>query len=382
MSSLKKNLLLIFLLENLVVSSLFGFGSWFFYLILLVGMFFLLRRELWHRTTFNQCKILYVLSYIYIGYQFTLGYGNLDVQRIIYLFARVTTFIIIIISVTHDLNFNTYKVPLYMSLVILFVLLTGALETNDLNSGDRIKMGFGNVNLTGSLSAICLSGVMFFWNRRQRVLYIMYAILSLYALLASGSRNGILYLAIMMFVWTKLSVKRILYALIIVLTILLSINLLSIKLSGVERIIATVEGSEGTSRDTERLATMMMIAEKPITGWGFEAENEGAAAMVSELGSHNGYLEQIKFMGYPFAILWFMALLCGIIPLLKYIRSDNNALRYHLAIVLSTLATACFEGWFTGVHQINTNIFYYSLAILTVHNYRANNFTKFDVNPT
>ena len=143
----------------------------------------------------------------------------------------------------------------------------------------------------------------------------------------------------------------------------------SLNLAGVERLESTISGEVGTNRDIERLATQMMIDEKPYTGWGFGAKNVGAAADLSELGSHNGYLETIKFMGYPFSILYFVILFGSVIPMLSYYRCKDMTIRYHLANVLSHFVCALYEGVFVGVHEFSTNIIFYSLAVLTAYSY-------------
>lgn len=372
MKSLKKYILLIFLLENTIVSSKFGGIQWPFYAMLAIGSLMLFSKEMWKKQSFSECFPLYLWSVMYIVYQFTIGLDTLCTHSLFYLVAKVITFIIITVSVVSNWEFNTYKVPLFIAVTISAVLLFGVSETVNLNAGDRLRLGFGNENLTGSLSAICFAIIIFFWDKRRAWIFLLMGVIALYSMLASGSRNALLYLAIMILIWTRLSFKRIIPVAIIMLGLMATVSYLPIHLSGIDRAKATIEGTEDSSRNIEREATIVMIKEKPLEGWGFDAENTGHAAQISELGSHNGYLDTIKFMGYPFAIMWFLVLLIAVLPLLKYIRSGDNAIRFHLAIVLSTMATAFFEGWFTGVHQINTNIMFYSLAILTTYRSRSN----------
>lgn len=373
MKTLKKYILLVFLLENTIVSSKFGGFQWPFYAMLAIGSLLLFSEELWKKQSFSECYPLYLWSGIYIVYQFTFGIETLSTHTLIYLVAKVITFVIITVSVVSDWEYNTYILPLFIAAAISAVLLSGISETSNLNSGDRLHLGFGNVNLTGSLGAICFAVVIFFWDKRHTWLFLFAGIIALYSVLASGSRNSLLYLAIMLLLWTRLSLKKIVTVAIILMGLLVVISYLPIQLAGIDHAKATIAGIEGSARDVEREATKIMISERPIEGWGYNAENTGYAAQISKLGSHNGYLDTIKFMGYPFAILWFLILVIAVFPLLKFIRNGDNALCFHLTIVLSTMATAFFEGWFTGVHQINTNIMFYSLAILTTYSSRSKN---------
>jgi O-antigen ligase len=148
----------------------------------------------------------------------------------------------------------------------------------------------------------------------------------------------------------------------------------SIELAGVNRITDTIEGSMGSNREVERAATVMMIEEKPLTGWGFEAPNVGRAAILSEVGSHNGYLETIKFMGYPLGGIFILFLFLSVLTFLPLYKSPDMAVRYHVAIVFSHLVSAVYEGLFVGVHEFSTNIIFYSLAILAVYHYKMKHF--------
>ena len=370
MKFLKKYVLLIFLVENLLaLSPLVGGLQWLFYIMLAIGVFLMVAGGFFRPENYRKCRPLYLLGLVYILYQFTLGVDTISVPTITYLIAKVATFVIITISIVDDWDLYARKVPFYLSVFIFLILLIGINDVDTLNTTDRQTLGFGNANATSSLAGLCVATIIFFWNRRHAFLNLIMASYALYAMLAAGGRNAMMVLAIMLFVWTGMSKKKIRTAVSIFCIIWIGISVLPISLAGIERLEATISGDAGTNRDIERLATQIMIDERPYTGWGFGAENVGEAAQLSELGSHNGYLDTIKFMGYPFGVLWILILVCSILPLIKYIKSSDRVIRYHLAIVLSTLASAFFEAWFVGVHQVYTNIFFCSLAILT--SYRA-----------
>lgn len=370
MKLLKKYILFVFLIENLLAQSPFGgYVHWLFYLMLLAGIILMLGGGFLKSSSFRKCRPLYLLGIVYIIYQFTLGIETLSVSTITYLIAKVTTFVIITISVVDDWDFYARKVPFYLSIVVFIILLFGLSGSETLNTTDRLQLGFGNTNSTSSLSAFCVATVFFFWNRKHAILYILIALVAAYSMLAGGGRNAILMLAIMLMIWTGMSFRRIIIAFSLVCVLLCLINIFSLDLAGIERIEATMSGEVGTNRDLERLATQLMIEEKPYTGWGFGATNVGAAAELSELGSHNGYLETIKFMGYPFAVLYFIILFGSMVPMLNYYRSNDMSVRYHLANVLSHFACAFFEGLYVGVHEFSTNIVFYSLAVLTTYRY-------------
>ena len=375
MNAVKKYSLLVFLIENLLAQApMFGKSSWLFYLMLATGLVLLVSGGYLSNVSYRQCKPLHILAFVYIAYQFTLGFSTLNARTVLYLLAKVTTFVIIGVSIMTDWDFYARKVPVYLSLVVALILLFGINSTLDLGSGERMNLGFGNPNSTSSLSAFALVGVLFFYDRKRPFLYITVGLMALYAMLAGGGRNAILTLAVASLIWTGGSMKKGLAILLMLAALWGATTVLSVELSGVSRIKGTIDGSIGSNRDIEREAAIMMIEEKPITGWGFEAHNTGNAAAVSDLGSHNGYLETIKFMGYPFGGLFFVVLILSSLSFMKYYKSTDLALRYHLAIVLSTLVSALYEGLFVGVHEFSTNMVFYSLAVLSVYNYSVKHY--------
>ena len=128
--------------------------------------------------------------------------------------------------------------------------------------------------------------------------------------------------------------------------------------------IDTVEGSEGTNRGVEREACLMMISEKPLIGWGFEAQNQGKASLLSLLGSHNGYMETLKFMGIPMGGLWIAVYLWTVLRLyLKYRRYKLESDVY-LAMLIAFTVNAYYEGLFVGVHEFATNLIFVAMAMI------------------
>lgn len=370
MKKIKKYILLVFLIENLLVqSSVFGVSQWIFYAILSTGFFLLFFGGFFRKETYEKCWPLYILPLIYIIYQFTIGYGTISQKTLIYLLAKIVTYVIVVQSVVVDWEYYARKVPMYLATFVVVILFVGMNRFGVSVSDERLLLGFTNANTTSSLSALSLGTVIFYWNKRKPLLYSIMAISALYAMLAAGGRNAILMFGIMMFVWTGLEFRRIRLCILMLVFLAFIINIFSMEFAGVSRLTSTISGQMGTNRELEVLASHIMIDEKPITGWGFEAKNVGKAAMLSEFGSHNGYLETIKFMGYPFAIIFFLVLFFATFQQLRNFRNPDNAIRFHLAVLLSHLVGAVFEGLFVGVHEFSTNIIFYSLAVLTTYRY-------------
>ena len=286
MKFLKKYILLIFLIENLLaLSPIIGSSQFLFYIMLAIGLVLMLVGGFFKPENYKKCRPLYLLGLIYVLYQFTLGIDTISVSTLTYLIAKVATFVIITTSIVNDWSLYARKVPFYLSIFVFFILLIGINNVDTLSTTTRQNLGFGNTNATSALAAFCIATVIFFWNRRHAFFYSIMALCALYAMLAAGGRNAMMVLAIMLFVWTGMSMKRIMIAVSVLCAIWIGISVLPIKLAGIERLEATISGEAGTNRDIEREATKMMIEERPYTGWGFGAANVGEAAELSELGS-------------------------------------------------------------------------------------------------
>lgn len=366
LENLKKYLLYFMLLENVAVqTSLFGaYSSIFFNLFLGLGLFFILTGEVFKANAVKTFSPLYVLVGIYLFYEFTIGASYIDSRSLTYLVAKMTTFAIIITSVNSNYKFyetkGLHNLALFMCFFVVYGLATGGLTEASMG---RSAMGFTNSNTTSGMGAFIL-GIVLFLTKKWNWKNIVIAVIGLYAILAGGSRAGVLVAAIIIFMRYGISLKIIMMSFILVVASLFVLPAIGLETVGVERMIDTVEGSEGTNRDVEREACLMMISEKPLMGWGFEAQNQGKASLLSLLGSHNGYLETLKFMGIPMGGLWIAVYLLTVLRLyLKYRRYKLESDVY-LAMLIAFTVNAYYEGLFVGVHEFTTNLIFVAMAMV------------------
>ena len=365
MEKLKKYLLYLFLLENVAAqtSLMGGFSGYFFYAFLLLGAIFMLQGDLWKHKMMSTYWPLYVMGTIYVLYEFTFGYNTISTQTLVYLVAKLTTFAIIIMSIDNNFEFYErkmlYKLSVFICLFVLYGMATGNMGGG---GSSRLLVGFGNSNSTSGMGAFVL-GTMLFTTKKWNIKSFLITGIGLYAVLAGGSRAGIMIVAILMFIRYGFSVKFVSVIALIVLAAIYILPTIGLETVGVERFLRTVDGTEGSNRDIERVACWMMISERPWTGWGFEAQNQGAALMLSELGSHNGYLETLKFMGYLCGGAWISILLLSIIVIIKRYHKLGIARDMFIGLVLAFALNAYFEGLFVGVHEFATNMFFVCLAV-------------------
>ena len=306
---------------------------------------------------------LYVMGGIYVLYEFTFGQSTISTQTLIYLIAKLTTFAIIVMSVDNNFKFYERKMLYGLSVFICFFIVygmaTGGLEHSH---SSRMLVGFGNANSTSGMGAFVL-GAMLFITEKWNLKSLLITGIGLYAVLAGGSRAGIMVVAILIFIKYGFSPKMVLVFAAVVFAAVYILPAIGLNTVGIERFLHTVDGTEGSNRDNEREACWMMIREKPWNGWGFEAQNQGKALEMSELGSHNGYLETLKFMGYPCGGVWLGILVLSIWVIFKRYHKLGIARDMFVGLVLAFSVNAYFEGLFVGVHEFATNVFFVCLAV-------------------
>ena len=149
-----------------------------------------------------------------------------------------------------------------------------------------------------------------------------------------------------------------------VLTIILP--MIGIQLTAVERFTQTIENQNYSSgREVEREAAILMIRESPWIGNGICTPQTEQAMRISELGSHNTYLDWLKWFGIPLGGILIFFLVVTTLRLFFYYRKTNDEYkRFHLFVVVSTVLVCYFEGFIWGVNEMSNTLFFTSLAVL------------------
>lgn len=371
---IKKYLLLFFLIENIIVqTSLLGsISEYLFYPFLAIGAVCLFDTKIWKGTTIQRFKPLYMLIFLYIFYEFIIGYEYINSRTLLYLIAKIVTFIIIITGITYNEYFYRTKAIFLFIVLTCSFLLYGLLTGGHVNaSTGRALAGFTNENTAGSMGAIAI-GMLLFYMRKRKWKWcppIILLLIGFYGVLAGGSRAGFLMLFLLVFLRFGFNIKTIAFAGLFLVIGLFGMPAIGVKTVGIERMVNTYKGIEKSNRGSERLAAEMMISEKPWTGWGYEAKNQGEAAKISELLSHNGYLEIIKQMGIPCSIVYFSIILICILKYLNIWYKRHLKMNLFFALVLMLLIKANYESMYIGAHEYITNIFFFSLAMISSQYY-------------
>lgn len=369
---IKKYLLFAFLLENIITqTSLLGWLSeYLFYPFMALGALYIINGSIFQGDKLKKFGWIYVLMLIYIIYEFFIGYEYISQKTLLYLVGKITTFSIIIVSIDANEAFYRNKAVWWFACAMGFFLIVGMFTGGDVGGNGRALAGYTNSNTAGSMGALTVGMLLFYMRgRKWSAISILIMLFGMYGVLAGASRAGFLVLFLLIFFRYGINAKTVGAIALVVALGLFLLPAIGIETVGIQRLIDTYEGTEGTNREVEREAAEWMIAQKPWTGWGFQAVNQGEAALISTLGAHNGYIEMIKQLGYPCAILYFIPILILVFQNFKLILigTVHNDLFYSL--VIGSLVLANYETLFIGVHEYVTNIFYFSLAMVSAKRY-------------
>lgn len=373
MEFIKKYLLFAFLLENILVqtSMLRWLSDYLFIPFLAVGAFCMLSPSFWSRENFGKFRWIYLLMMLYVGYEFTIGIQYIDSKTLLYTLSKVVTLGIIITSISCNAPFYRGKAVYWLVIAMAFFMFYGMLFGDVIHPvNGRMQAGFTNANTAGSMGALTVGFVLFYMKgRRWNLLTVLIILVGFYGILAGGSRAGFLMLLMLIFFRFGINYKTVTLVGLLIITGLYILPAMNIHTVGLQRMVDTYNGIEGTNREFEREAAEWMIAQKPWTGWGYAVQNVGYAAKLSMLGSHNGYLEIIKQMGFPCAILYFAILLITIVKALFNRQYRRHGIDLFLSLSIMLAVSANYESLFIGVHEYNTNLFFIALALVSARYY-------------
>jgi len=372
MEKIKKYLLLLFLIENITAqtTSVSSFTGFLFYVFLALGWLTVFDSNTFARITLKKFSWMYFLMVLYIVFQLFISPQKFEPYGLLYVISKIATFLIIITSISSDCDFYEQKLPVILAYVIAFFIILGSI-TGGFQSGEgRHDLGFSNSNTTGSWGAIMVGCVLFHtqtnkWNWKSYLCVLVGA----FAILASGSRASLLMIALLIFFRYGVSYKTVIFGFLFLVFAFYILPFIGLDPIGIDRVVGTVDGTVDMDRERNREAAIWMIQQKSLTGWGFGAKNQGFALSLSELGSHNGYLETCKYMGIPASVFWFLAVVVSTLSYLKTKRQYKIQMDLYFSLVLILFAKSMYESLFVGIHEFETNVFFVALAMLSTRKY-------------
>lgn len=311
-------------------------------------------------------KFIYAYVFILWIYQFTFGLSQTHDDTWMYIIAKTAVLLMTVIAVEKNYAFYHTLFCKYFLLFCVVLIILGLTIFNHGASG-RQYLGFGNPNAGGHLASICVAGLLMVNPIKNKIWLLRgMMLICLVAVMLSGSRAslGVVIIAIVM--KYGLSRKLVIAAIIGFFTLTILLPMTGIQFAAVERFTQTLESRDYSSgRESERQAALLMISESPMIGNGICTPQTEQAMMISELGSHNTYLDWLKWFGIPLGGVLILFLVAATLRLFFHYRKVNDEYkRFHLFIVVSTVIICYFEGFIWGVNEMSNTLFFTSLAIL------------------
>lgn len=372
MEFLRKYLLLLFLIANMTAEYILfmSVSKYLFYAALGLSVFFLLSKKVISPAAVKTCPHIYALAGILIIYQLLFGMESFSYDSATYFAGKLATFGIMMLCISDNFEFYMKKSILPFSYIILALIVLGWFyhRTSSISSSYLI-FGFANRNAACTLSAIGFAGFLFAKEHHKKLDYLCMAIL-LFTILIGGSRNSLAMCILFVIIKYGLSMRMVAVMALSAILIIFVLPEMGIEINAFDRLVDTVTGNLATDREAQRQGAMMMIQDKPITGWGLASQIQGKALEISHYGAHNGYLTLIMYMGLPLGIAFIGTIALGVLKrFFKLYKLHNNILNYHLAVMISILFAANQEDYLVGVNQITTNIFFVSFVVTGIYMY-------------
>lgn len=372
MEFLRKYLLLLFLIANITAEYILfmSVSKYLFYAALGLSVFFLLSKKVISPAAVKSCPHIYALAGILIIYQLLFGMESFSYDSATYFAGKIATFGIMMLCISNNFEFYLKKSILPFSYIILALIVLGWFyhRTSSISSSYFI-FGFANRNAACAVSAIGFAGFLFAKGHHKKFDYLCMAIL-LFTILVGGSRNSLAMCILFVIIKYGLSMRMVAVMSLSAILIIFVLPEMGIEISAFDRLIDTVTGNLASDREAQRQGAMMMIQDKPVTGWGLASQIQGKALEISHYGAHNGYLTLIMYMGLPLGIAFIGTIALGVLKrFFKLYKLHNNVLNYHLAVMISILFAANQEDYLVGVNQITTNIFFVSFVVTGIYMY-------------
>jgi hypothetical protein len=373
MEKFKKYILIAFLVENILTQTILvgRLTDYVFYPFMVIGLSFLFSPSMWTRKNLQKFGGLFALAGIYVIYQFTFGLDNLNGKNCLYLLAKLSTFGIMMAGIGANEDFYKQKALPILFYTMAAFLLWGVVSGGEMNVNGRARAGFTNENTAGAMGAFTVGMVLFYTkNNRWTISYFVVMLIGFYGVLAGASRAGFLMLFLLIFLRYGVNIKTVGIVGLLFVFGTYVLPAIGVETVGIQRLTDTIDGKEGTNRDIERLAGEWMISQKPISGWGFNVTNQGYAASLTPMPSHNGYIEIAKQIGIPMAVLYFSVIVVTTLTYLRRTKQHKKSITIYGTIVIMSFLKANYEGMFIGVHDCTTNLFFFSYAMMIANSFQ------------
>ena len=325
-------------------------------------------RTFWIFHAINVLNLLYVILF---------DLSNSD--SIFYFGARLATSNLIIIGLISNYEFYKIWLKIYFKYVIFAMLIAGFyFAGSTVLSENRLEMGFnpndiGVFGVFGAFSIFAFSS-----DIRKNKLDLILLIAFMLAVLFSGSKAALLNIFILILLYFKMSVRRIVILLILFATVFYISSLFNF-MTGIDRLLNKNESLFAT-RSGEYGAGYKTLIDEFWCGAGLDkyawANPKYFGRNEPVYGPHNGYLSMGIMYGVFFGSVYLMMILGFIVNVRKKVLHKGREFeKFAYFFLLITLINTFFESLIVGVNEFMSLLFWFMLGVCALF-YKTTKFSR------
>lgn len=340
-------------------------GDYFFYGALVIGALLLVPHlnEVLSQKYIGRYTVIYCFLFVMIGYQLIFGWFYIWPKTITYIVSKSVISLLMVYILSQYNKFYEYYFFKYIPFVTAILLVCGYFTYNIVIEG-RNSLGFTNPNSTGAIAAVSF-GLMLIYGGKNK-LNLLVTFICLWGVLLSGSRTAMGISVIAVIIKLGFNKKLILSGFAIILSVFIVLPEFDLQFSGIDRFTQAIMSNDISSgRENEREGAWIMIRNSPLIGNGIYSGQTKEALEVTNLGSHNGYLDFLKWYGVPVGSFLILFLFLKVLSLYQtFHNSECVSDRGLLFVVIAVMLATNYEEYIIGVNQMITTMFFVAIAIL------------------
>ena len=305
-------------------------------------------------------RFLLLLSLLNIIYWFIFHEVN-DIDSLKYLLARTMQFMIIPFAIFY--NYNYFKSKFFYHLVyVLFSVVFIGLILNPYIFDIRYSGLVWNPNILSSIS--CLGFATLFLSSKKLTKFDRFMLLIfIITALSSGSRSALLAIALAFLFKHGFSHRNIIYAFISIIIYFIVLNF---------DVSTSINRFNAQSLFNDRLLQYKYAYEtflqKPFFGFGLDKyayiNQDIVPSNLSSyiISAHNAYLAIIVQYGIIFGLIFIGIIFYKILNIFKNINLKESVESYYFYIITYVVIASFYETLITGINEIHTILFWFSLS--------------------
>ncbi len=308
-------------------------------------------------------RFLLILSLLNIIYWFIFHQVN-DIDSLKYLLARIMQFTIIPFAIFY--NYNYFKFKFFDHLVyVLFLVVFIGLILDPYIFDMRYSGLVWNPNILSSISCIGFATLLLSYKKLTKINQFMLLVFIVTAI-SSGSRSALLAIALAFLFKYGFSYRNIIYAFISIIIYFIVLNF---------DVSTSINRFNAQSLFNDRVLQYKYAYEtflqKPFFGFGLDKyayiNQDIVPSNLSSyiISAHNAYLAIIVQYGIIFGLIFLGIIFYKILKIFKNINLKEPVESYYFYIITYVVIASLYETLITGINEIHTILFWFSLSFLS-----------------